>query len=136
MRSLKYLLTVISLVSALSANAQIFDKEWGKQPVVQMRSTSVMAYSGSKLPMAAATGVTMASGSVPSANAPASYRPGHIRRIGEDEGWGDDGEDTKLPGEPMPVGDVFFPLMCLALAYGAYLIMQEKERKYIITNLS
>ena len=71
MRSLKYLLTVISLVSVLSANAQIFDKEWGKQPVVQMRSTSAMAYSGSTLPMAAATGVTMVSGSVPSANAPA-----------------------------------------------------------------
>jgi hypothetical protein len=120
MRSLKYLLTVISLVSVLSANAQIFDKEWGKQPVVQMRSTSVMAYSGSTLPMAAATGVTMVSGSVPSANAPASYRPGHIRRIGEDEGWGDDGEDTKLPGEPMPVGDVFFPLMLLAFAYACF----------------
>ena len=127
MRSLKYLLTIISLVSVLSANAQIFDKEWGKQPVVQMRSTSVMAYSGSTLPMAAATGVTMVSGSVPSANAPASYRPGHIRRIGEDEGWGDEGEDTKLPGEPMPVGDVFFPLMCLVLAYGVYLKCRKKK---------
>lgn len=120
MKALRYLLIIMSLVSVLNVSAQIFDKEWGKQPVVQMHSTSVMAYSGSTLPMAAATGVTMVSGSVPSANAPASYRPGHIRRIGEDEGWGDDGEDTKLPGEPMPVGDVFFPLMCLVLAYACF----------------
>ena len=121
------MLIVAALLSVMSVSAHMFDKQWGQKPVIEMRSTSAMAYSGSTLPMAAATGVTMVSGSVPSANAPASYRPGHIRRIGEDEGWGDDGEDTKLPGEPMPVGDVFFPLMCLVLAYGAYLKCRKKK---------
>ena len=127
MKTLRYMLIVAALLSVMSASAHMFDKQWGQKPVIEMRSTSAMAYSGSKLPLAAATGVTMVSGSVPSANAPASYRPGHIRRIGEDEGWGDDGEDTKLPGEPMPVGDVFFPLMCLVLAYGAYLKCRKKK---------
>ena len=127
MKTLRYMLIVAALLSVMSVSAHMFDKQWGQKPVIEMRSTSAMAYSGSTLPMAAATGVTMVSGSVPSANAPASYRPGHIRRIGEDEGWGDDGEDTKLPGEPMPVGDVFFPLMCLVLAYGAYLKCRKKK---------
>ncbi len=127
MKALRYLLIIMSLVSVLNVSAQMPNQsEWGKQPVAQMRSTSVMAYSGSTLPLAAATGVTLASGSAPSANAPASYRPGHIRRVIDDEdkeekpeGWVDPYKD--------PLGDVLWPLMLMALAYVVYLTSRKKK---------
>ncbi len=125
MRRLRYILVVAALLSVMSASAHMFDEQWGKMPVAEMHSTSAMAYSGSRLPQAAATGVTLASvQDVESSTRP--YRPGHIRRVidGDDEnekpeGWVDPFKD--------PLGDVLWPLMCLALAYGVYLKCRKKK---------
>ena len=103
----------------------MFDKTWGQKPVIEMRSTSAMAYSGSTLPQAAATGVTLAT----IADAETStrpYHPGHIRR-----GIGDDDEEEKPEGwvDPCkdPLGDVLWPLMLMALAYVVYLKSRKKK---------
>ena len=60
MKTLRYMLIVVALLSVMSASAHMFDKQWGQKPVMEMRSTSAMAYSGSTLPQAAATGVKVA----------------------------------------------------------------------------
>ena len=44
MKVLRYLLMVIALLSVMSIEAHMFDKTWGQKPVMEMRSTSAMAY--------------------------------------------------------------------------------------------
>ena len=127
MKTLRYILIAAALLSVMSVSAHTFDKQWGQKPVIEMRSTSAMAYSGSTLPQAAATGVKMASvADVESSTSTRPYHPGHIRRgIDDDdkeekpEGWVDPCKD--------PLGDVLWPLMCLVLAYGAYLKCRKKK---------
>lgn len=125
MKTLRYILIAAALLSVMSIEAHMFDKTWGQQPIAEMHSTSTMAYSGSTLPQAAATGVTLATvADVETSTRP--YHPGHIRRgIDDDdkeekpEGWVDPCKD--------PLGDVLWPLMCLALAYGVYLKCRKKK---------
>ena len=125
MKTLRYMLIVAALLSVMSASAHMFDKQWGQKPVMEMRSTSAMAYSGSTLPQAAATGVILATvADVETSTRP--YHPGHIRRgIDDDdkeekpEGWVDPYKD--------PLGDVLWPLMLMALAYVVYLKSRKKK---------
>ena len=114
MKTLRYLLIVMSLVSVLSVSAHMFDKQWGQKPVIEMRSTSAMAYSGSTLPQAAATGVSLLS-------APQQAAPVYTRSVRR-ERPGDNSDPFKDP-----LGDVLWPLMCLALAYGVYLKCRKKK---------
>ena len=126
MKALRYLLIIMSLVSVLNVSAQLPNQsEWEKQPVVQMRSTSAMVYSGSTLPQAAATGVTMAS-VAETETSTRPYHPGHIRRGIDDgdenekpEGWDDPYDD--------PLGDVLWPMMLMAMAYVVYLMSRKKK---------
>ncbi len=125
MKTLRYMLIIAALLSVMSIEAHMFDKTWGQKPVMEMRSTSAMAYSGSTLPQAAATGVTLAT----IADAETStrpYRPGHVRRVID---GGDENEKPEGWVEPYkdPLGDVLWPLMCLALAYGVYLKCRKKK---------
>ena len=127
MKALRYLLIIMSLVSVLNVSAQMPNQsEWGKQPVVQMRSTSAMAYSGSTLPQAAATGIYV-TGSIVGAYSPACLPNRPVRRDPGDDDWEDD-EDTE-PENPWknPIGDAVWPLMCLVLAYGVYLKCRKKK---------
>ena len=125
MKTLRYMLIVTALLSVMSVSAHMFDKQWGQKPVIEMRSTSAMAYSGSTLPQAAATGVILATvADVETSTRP--YHPGHIRRgIDDDdkeekpEGWVDPYKD--------PLGDVLWPLMLMALAYVVYLKSRKKK---------
>ena len=116
---------VIALLSVMSVSAHTFDKQWGQKPVIEMRSTSAMAYSGSTLPQAAATGVTLATvADVETSTRP--YHPGRIRRAADDE---DDDRPPVNPHGPNedPLGDVLWPLMLMALAYVAYLTSRKKK---------
>ena len=125
MKTLRYMLIVAALQSVMSVSAHMFDKQWGQKPVIEMRSTSAMAFSGSTLPQAAATGVTLATvADVETSTRP--YHPGHIRRgIDDDdkeekpEGWADPYED--------PLGDILWPLMLMAMAYVVYLKSRKKK---------
>ena len=125
MKTLRYMLIVAALLSVMSASAHMFDKQWGQKPVIEMRSTSAMAYSGSTLPQAAATGVILATvADVETSTRP--YHPGHIRR-----GIDDDDKEEKPEGwvDPYkgPLGDVLWPLMLMALAYVVYLKSRKKK---------
>ena len=120
MKTLRYLLMVVAMVSVLGVYAQ----GTAQFPEATMQSTSGMVYSGSTLPQAAATGATLA-GETPVAYSPG--RAGHIRRAGEDEGFEDEGEETTLPTEPNPLGDIFWPLMVLAVIYAAYMRRARKR---------
>lgn len=92
----------------------------GISVAVPMSGSSSFRYSGSKLPMAAASGVVTAD----EAN-PARYvsRP---RRVGGGDGLEDEDEPTN-PADPSPVGDAMWLLIMLAIGYGAYYAARRRE---------
>lgn len=126
MKTMRYLLMVVAMVSVLG----VFAQGLAKQPEAKMQSTSTMVSTGSSLPQAAATGVYV-TGSTPASYSPAG-RPGYIRKDGNP--FGDDNvSGTENPMEPgTPLGDVFWPLMLLAGAYAlmrAILINKRKKQQ-------
>ena len=130
MKTMRYILIVLGLVSVLSVCAQI-----AQQPTSEFRSTSSMVYTGSSLPSAARNGVVVGVYS-PSAKAP-SYRPGLRTTVGGDSGWADedategegDSGTPQNPGEPFPLGDGVVPLALFALAYAVYSVARVYRRK-------
>ena len=117
MKTLRYMLIAVALLSVMSASAHMFDKQWGQKPVMEMRSTSAMAYSGSTLPQAAATGVSLSS----EQNQETLTPPKSIRK-GRPGDWTNPYDD--------PLGDVLWPLMVMALAYVVYLKSRKKKESY------
>jgi hypothetical protein len=110
MKTIKQLLIVIGLVSALTICAQTMVE----QPQLQMQSTSIMAGSGSHLPQAAIEGVTT------------TYTPGGPHRALDN----DDIEDAGGTGSnadpyPDPIGDAILPLALLAAAYMLFLARKK-----------
>ena len=109
--TLRYLLMVVAMVSVLGVYAQ----GTAQFPEATMQSTSSMVGTGSTLPQAAVSGASLA-GETPAAYSPTG-RIGHIRKTDENgDGWEDE-EDPENPGEPNPLGDVFWPLALLMLVY-------------------
>ena len=122
MKTLRYLLIVMSLVSVLSVKAQ----NTAQLPQVQMQSTSVMVGSGSALPQAAATGAYV-TGTTVGTYSPAKIHPGHVRRDVGGGGTTEDDEDPDNPGEPNPIGDAVWPLLALAAAYALLRVYRRKR---------
>jgi hypothetical protein len=123
MKTLRYLLIVMGLMSILSISAQAL----AQQPQAQMQSTSIMAGSGSQLPSAAVQGtyVTGATiGTYSPANASGPHRAKKEDNDWEDDEWGDTGDPWATP-----IGDVMWPLMLLACAYCAFLIIRTRKRE-------
>ena len=118
MKTLRYLLMVMAMVSVLGVYAQ----GTAQFPEATMQSTSTMVGTGSTLPQAAVTGTTVA-GETPAAYAPAGHA-GHIRKIGggNTEGGPEDREDPYAD----PLGDAALPLALLACAY---LIVRVARRR-------
>ena len=114
MKTLRYMLIAVALLSVMSASAHMFDKQWGQKPVIEMHSTSAMAYSGSTLPQAAATGVSLSS----EPNQETLTPPKSIRK-GRPGDWTNPYDD--------PLGDVLWPLMLMAMAYVVYLKSRKKK---------
>ena len=135
MKTLRYLLSMIMVLSVLSLSAQM--PRYGKPykpvhkqarysaasievqaPTATIGSTgSEMMSSGSSLPQAAVTGTTT---TYDRHNA-----PGGPRRVGEDDGFEDE-DDPDNPGNPFPLGDAAWPLAMCALAY---LIIRVARRR-------
>lgn len=112
MKTIKQLLIVIGLVSALTICAQTMVE----QPQLQMQSTSIMAGSGSHLPQAAIEGVTT------TYTPGASNVPSGPHRAKEE---GDDApSDHNGPMED-PIGDAILPLALLAAAYVLFLARKK-----------
>lgn len=114
-KTLRYLLIVMGMMSVLSLNAQAL----AQQPEVQMKSTSIMAGSGSTLPQAAVDGTTTTYGEQ------GSIHKGGIKTAGGGQTGG--GPSDRPDPYKNPVGDALWPLMALA---GLYLIIRvERARK-------
>jgi hypothetical protein len=135
MKALRYLLVLVAMMGVLSLSAQTpkygkpytpsngtFYNPQAQMPEIQMRSTgSAIMYTGSALPFAASEGVTT---TCPSTN----NRP-HRAKMGDDD-WEDDeltGEQTENPWKN-PIGDAMWPLLALACAYCAFLIIRTRKR--------
>lgn len=116
MKTIKQLLIVIGLVSALTICAQTM----AQQPQMQMQSTSIMMGSGSHLPQAAIEGVTTTY--TPSAS---NISSGPHRAAAKE----DDEEDTPPQDPPGPnedpIGDAILPLALLAAAYVLFLARKK-----------
>ena len=136
MKTLRYLLIVIGVLSVVSVAAATFgttyqpqrrgiqySQHYAEMPTLTMSSTgSVMMKSGSALPMAAVSGITTAD----------DYAPSGPRRAKRDVGEGGttegSDEDPDNPGEPAPIGDVLWPLMLMALAFCGVVYLRRKKR--------
>lgn len=136
MKTLRYLLIVIGVLSVVSVAAATFgttyqpqrrgiqySQHYAEMPTLTMSSTgSVMMKSGSALPMAAVSGITTAD----------DYAPSGPRRAKRDVGEGGTTEnedpDPDNPGEPAPIGDVLWPLMLMALVFCGVVYLRRKKR--------
>ena len=123
MKTLRYLLIVVSLVSVLSVKAQ----STAQLPEAQMKSTSAMVGSGSLLPQAAVTGTYVTGNSV-GAYSPVGH-PGPVRRNVGGGGSTEEDGDPDNPGEPFPIGDAALPLMLLAVAYALLRAFRRRQAR-------
>ena len=121
MKTLRYLLMIVAMVSVLGVYAQSL----AQQPAPQMKSTSTMVGTGTTLPFAATEGIYV-TGSTPGTYSSAG-RPGHIRKVGEDDGFEEE-KDPDVPENPYPLGDAW-PLMLIALAYMSMRVILINKRK-------
>ena len=123
MKALRYLLIVMGLMSVLSIGAQAL----AQQPQVQMQSTSIIAGSGSQLPSAAVQG-TYVTGATVGTYSPANASGPNRAKKGDDD-WEDDEWGHTDDPWATPIGDVFWPLMLMAMMACAYLIIRGRRKK-------
>jgi hypothetical protein len=135
--TLRYLLSLIAILSVVSVSAATYGTTYQRQynrqtrgvryentctqmPTLSMSTMNAsMMKSGSALPMAAVSGTTTADD-----NAPArSSRP---RRVGEDEGF-EGGDDPDVPENPFPLGDAVLPLMLMAMLFAGVIAVRKKR---------
>ena len=126
MKTLRYLLIVIAAMAVLSVSAQSL----AQQPQAEFHSTSSMVTSGSTLPQAAQSGVYT---TYDAGLGSRSNKPG-IRRLGEDEGVGGDGEGNTdptptEPGEPFPIGEGMWALLFCAAIFGGVIAFRRKRQQ-------
>ena len=133
MKALRYILSLIAILSVVSVAAATFGKPYQPQghgvqyassytqmPTLPMSSTgSAMMSSGSALPMAAVTGTTTADQTAPSSGP-------RRAKMEDDEGWEGD-PDPEYPGEVTPIGDAVLPLMLLIGGYGMLVYFRRKR---------
>ena len=134
MKALRYILSLIAILSVVSVAAATFGKPYQPQghgvqyassytqmPTLPMSSTgSAMMQSGSALPMAAVSGTTTAD----------DYTPARSSRPRRVEGSGtEDEEEPDKPGEPFPIGDAALPLMLLAAAYALLRAFRRRQAR-------
>jgi hypothetical protein len=132
MKALRYILSLIAILSVVSVAAATFGKPYQPQghgvqyassytqmPTLPMSSTgSAMMQSGSALPMAAVSGTTTADDYIPAQ----SSRP---RRV---EGSGTEDEEPDEQEEPFPLGDAMLPMiLCAAVFCGAIAIRRKRS---------
>jgi hypothetical protein len=108
MKPVKYILSGIALVLSTMTEAETPMQA----PPMEWHSTSVMAGSGSNLPMAAQNGVVIVSAGNGKNNT------GGPRRVGKDDDIGDPGA--------VPVGDGIILLSLFGVAYGLTRRLKQK----------
>ena len=133
MKALRYILSLIAILSVVSVAAATFGKPYQPQghgvqyassytqmPTLPMSSTgSAMMKSGSALPMAAVSGTTTADDYTPAR----SSRPRRVEGSGTEDG----DADPDAPGEPNPLGDAMLPMMMLIGAYCGFVALRRRK---------
>ena len=133
--TLRYLLSLIAILSVVSVAAATFGKPYRSQyhrpkyvtqtgaqmPTATMNSLdAAMMRSGSALPMAAVSGTTTADQSAPSSG------PNRAKRGIDDDDWGDETpQDMEEP--PSPIGDAMWPLMLFAMLFAGVIAVRKKR---------
>ena len=121
MKTLRYLLIAVMMLSVLSLSAQ----NMAQQPGSDFRSTSTMVGTGSALPQAAQTGAYV-TGNTPGSYS--AYTPGGRIRKGASE---EDGGDTPPPDphgpNEDPIGDGMWALALCACAYALVRVFLKKR---------
>ena len=131
--TLRYLLSLIAILSVVSVSAATFGTTYQPQynrqtrgiryentctqmPTLSMSTMNAsMMKSGSALPMAAVSGTTMANDNA----------PGGPRRM-KKEGDFEDEEEPDVPINPFPLGDAAVPMMLMALAWVMVRMIRRK----------
>lgn len=143
MKTMRYILSLIAILSVLSLSAATFGTPYQAHkrrpvyifqvgtpmPTATMTAMDApMMHTGSALPMAAVTGTTTSYNQTPATIA------GLHRAKKEDtngDGWEDE-DDPSVPVNPYPLGDAAIPLALFALGYMAYLTCKtSKSRKRV-----
>lgn len=121
MKTMRYILSLIAVLSVLSLSAATFGtlyKTHERRPVYITQTgtpmptatmssmDAAMMSSGSTLPMAAVSGTTTVN----------DYSPAGPNRAKKDDEWEDEG-DPSVPVNPYPLGDAALPLFLLACVY-------------------
>ena len=97
-------------------------------PAVRMSSVSSSTmYSGSALPLAAATGV------ITSYDINPSKASGGPRRMKMDEDDFEDEDDPDVPVNPFPLGDGLLPMMLLIGAYCGYVTLRRRKHVKMVS---
>lgn len=140
MKTMRYIWIILGLLSVVVVEAATYGKSYQPQynhravysqvqmcaemPIAGMESVnSTTMYSGTSLPLAAATGVSTA-GDNP------SDRGGGPRRAKKEDYFGDETiDDTGNPTQPgTPIGDAVLPLMLMAIGYVVWKRRRREER--------
>ena len=140
--TLRYLLSLIAVVSVLSISAQtpnygttykpqsnagIYAQSETQMPAASMNSINAgYVQSGSNLPMAAQSGVTTTYDKSPSVSRP--------RRGASGEDGGDTPPDDPHGPNEDPLGDAMIPMMLLACAYLIVRVARRRTREGIMIN--
>ena len=139
MKTLRYLLMMVAVLSVLGLSAQtpkygrtynpqhkqaVYTSVQAQAPQATMSSTSTMMSSGSTLPQAAVTGT------VTSYDNPVD-RYSHRRRSkmddNNDDGFEDE-DEPDVPVNPNPIGDGLWALMILAGAFAFVRVFLRRKR--------
>ena len=132
MKTLRYLLSLVAILSVVSVSAATFGKPYQTQrrgiqyaqlstpmPTLSMSTMNApMMSSGSTLPMAAVSGTTTADD-----NAPNRHRA--KRAVDEDDIEVPKPDDNEIP-DPTPIGDAAVPMMLMALAWVMVRMIRRK----------
>lgn len=123
MKTLRYLLIAVAILSMVSVRAQENTTEWGRLPEAQMHSTSVMQGSGSTLPSAAKNGIVTTYDS--NSSTETSHKPRRAK-MGDDDWEDDEWGDTEDPWAT-PLGNEAWPLALLAFAYVGVCVLRKRR---------
>ena len=144
MKTMKYIWIVLGLLSVVAVEAATYGKSYQPQhrtayfhaqtrldmPVARMSSVnSTTMYSGSSLPLAAATGVSTAG------NSPSAGFGGPRRARMEDDAdpvdpfGGQTINETQDPLQPgSPLGDALLPMMLMAILFAAFITLRRRKK--------
>ena len=141
MRTMRYLLSLIAILSVVSVSAATFGTTYQTQrrgiqyaqlntpmPTLAMSSTgSVMMQSGSTLPMAAVSGTTTTEQTAPNRRRAKKEDPDPSNPFNDGSGGTVNIGETGNPNEPgTPIGDAMWPMMLMALAWVMVRMIRRK----------